>query len=87
MSWPRNELALADASKVAGTAKAKPNVVRAPKKRSIFRPVIWSTKGLDSCAVDEVASSACEDEHRRNARTVVRRRSKALTGLMPKYEG
>ena len=82
-----NELTFADAPNVAGTAKAKPNVVRAPKKRSIFRPVIWSTKGSDSCAVDDVASSACDDEHRTNTRTAVRRRSKALTGLMPKYEG
>ena len=37
--------------------------------------------------MDEVASSACEDEKRRKARAVARRKSKALTGLIPKHDG
>lgn len=71
----------------AGMAMAKPKVVRAPKKRSIVRPVIWSTKGSESWEMEEVASSACVEVDRRNAERVRRRMSKARMGLMPRYEG
>lgn len=41
----------------SGRAMAKANDVRAPKKRSMFRPVAWSTNGALCCAGVEVASS------------------------------
>jgi hypothetical protein len=31
-----------------GRAKAKLKEVRVPKKRSIWRPVVWSTKGEET---------------------------------------
>jgi hypothetical protein len=61
---------------VAGVAKAKAKDVRAPKKRSILRPVVWSTKGVESCDAVEVASSpAWVGVERRHANRVTKRMS------------
>lgn len=49
--------ALALAALAAGRAKAKAKDVRAPTKRSIVRPVFWSTKGVETCEAEDVGSS------------------------------
>lgn len=43
---------------VSGMVIAKPNVVRAPKKRSMVRPVVASVKAVETWAADEVGSSS-----------------------------
>lgn len=43
---------------VSGIVIAKPKVVRAPKKRSMVRPVVASVKAVETWAADEVGSSS-----------------------------
>lgn len=41
-----------------GSAKANAKDVRAPKKRSMGRPVVWSTKGVETWEAEDVGSSS-----------------------------
>lgn len=69
------ELGVPATGAAGGRARANPNCVRAPKKRSIVRPVVWSTKGAETCEAEDVGSSescAVESVVRMHARKMVR---------------
>ena len=57
-------------------AKPKPKEVRAPKNRSISRPVPWSTKVVENVLAEEVGSSSSAYV------TVVRRHASMVTNKM-----
>src|SRR3569833_1777006 len=67
LSWPMKE---AEGVVESGNVKPKPKIIRTPKKHSIGRPVLGSTKGLELCAVDDVASSAETRSNRIGERTL-----------------
>jgi hypothetical protein len=68
-----------------GRASAMPNCVRAPKKRSMARPVRGSVKGSLNCEAEEVGSSSSwawvvgvEVVRRRRGRAEAARRRRGL---------
>ena len=80
VSCPINEPAVPLAGAVAGRAKEKEKVVRAPKKRSMGSPVVWSVKGAENWEGEDVASSPAM---MRDGRIVAARRRRHREARLP----
>lgn len=77
-----NELAVPVVFGVDEVARAKPKDVRAPKNRSIVRPVVWSTKGVERVEAEDVASCAVVNVVKRHARNATKSISYILIDLV-----
>lgn len=72
---------------VSGMVMAKPKVVRAPKKRSIVRPVAASVNAVETWAADEVGSSSSWAAVWAERRRMVRQRGRRapVVGLIAMF--